>query len=157
MDNIFTLTPVNTVHHAEILLEEENAISSSKSTPQIVAKSPFIESNCESVSMDHLKIECITPVFARCNSVTISHYDFILALQECVANFYIGEKIMNPEIRVSHKILGRIQEALKKPKAELLPHDETIYWERIAVTIEIPSITMVVGGNTLSLVVGAVR
>ncbi len=157
METELTLTPVKTVHHAEVLLPQESIGFNPRSTPQIVAKSPFIESNCESVSMDHLKTECITPVFARCNSVTISHYDFILALQECVANFYIGEKIMNPEIRVSHKILGRIQEALKKPKEELLPHDETIYWERIAVAIEIPSITMVVGGNTLSLVVGAVR
>jgi hypothetical protein len=157
MEMELTLKPVNITHNAEILLPQENTIINPRSLPEIIVKSPFIESNCESVYMDHLKTECITPVFARCNSVTISHYDFILALQECVANFYNGETIMNPEIRVSHKILGRIQEALKKPKAELLPHDETIYWERIAIAIEIPSITIVVGGNTLSLVVGAVR
>ncbi|HLF52572.1 DUF3871 family protein [Flavobacterium sp.] len=119
--------------------------------------SPFIEANCESVSINHLRDECVTPVFTKCNSVTISHYDFIEATDDCVSDFYKGETILTPEIRVSHKILGRIQEALKKPKSELLPHEETIFWERAAFAIEIPSITMEIGGNTLSLVVGGVR
>ncbi len=118
------------------------------------AKSSFIEANCESVSISHLRDECITPVFTKCNSVTISHYDFIQAASECVSDFYKGETILSPEIRVSHKILGRIQDALNKPRTELLPHEQTVFWERAAFCIEIPTITMSIGGNTLSLVVG---
>ncbi|KGO96080.1 hypothetical protein Q767_07405 [Flavobacterium enshiense DK69] len=121
------------------------------------AKSSFIEANCVSVSISHLRDECITPVFTKCNSVTISHYDFIQAVTECVSDFYKGETVLSPEIRVSHKILGRIQEALNKPITELLPHEQTVFWERVAFCIEIPSITMNVGGNNLSLVVGGVR
>jgi hypothetical protein len=124
---------------------------------RIIQKSPFIEANCETVSISHLRDECITPVFSKCNSVTISHYDFIQVATDSVFDFYKGETILTPEIRVSHKILGRVQEALKKPKSELLQHEETIFWERAAFAIEIPSITMEVGGNKLSLVVGGVR
>lgn len=145
---------------AELLEKENHPTSLSKSHSEIRVKhptTPFIESNCETVSLTHLRDDCITPVFTKCNSVTISHYDFIQATTDCVFDFYKGETILTPEIRVSHRILGRIQEALKKPKSELLPHDETIYWERAAFAIEIPSITMDVGGNTLSLVVGGVR
>ena len=157
MEMELTLKPVNITHNAEILLPEENTIITPRSFPETIVKSPFIESNCESVSINHLKDECVTPIFTKCNSVTISHYDFIQAATECVSDFYRGETILPAEIRVSHKILGRVQEALKKPKTELLPHEQTIFWERAAFAIEIPSITMEVGGNLLTLVVGGVR
>jgi 6-pyruvoyl-tetrahydropterin synthase len=156
METALTITPANRDPQTSVPLAN-NDIFNPRGTSEIHPKSPFIEANCESVTLSHLRDECITPVFTKCNSVTISHYDFIQATTECVLDFYKGETIMTPQIRVSHKILGRIQEALKKPKTELLPHEETIFWERAAFAIEIPSITMEVGGNTLSLVVGGVR
>lgn len=125
--------------------------------PKVNRKSSFIESNCESVTLEHLKNDCITPVFSKCNSVTISHFDFINSTFEVVKDFYKGEVILEPDIRVSHKILGRIHEALHKPKADLLPHEETLFWERCAFFIEIPNITTTIEGNKLSLVVGGVR
>ena len=143
------------VMHTPVVLDLKTPSLLESST--MIQKSPFIEANCETVSISHLRDECITPVFSKCNSVTISHYDFIQVATDSVFDFYKGETILTPEIRVSHKNLGRVQEALKKPKSELLPHEETIFWERAAFAIEIPSITMEVGGNKLSLVVGGVR
>jgi hypothetical protein len=148
------LQVVNSVNRnriGEITVPPEVKISPPKK------KSPFIEANSEAVSILHLKDECISPVFTKSNSVTISHYDFIQATTDCVFDFYKNETILPADIRVSHKILGRVQDALKKPKAELLPHEETIFWERLAFVIEVPSITMQVGGETLSLIIGGVR
>ena len=41
------------------------------------AKNHFIESNTQEVTFEHLKNDCITPVFAKDNELTINHADFI--------------------------------------------------------------------------------
>ena len=58
---------------------------------------------------------------------------------------------------MSHPIKGRIPDAKDKPAIELLEHEKTIYYERMAFVIEIPSIKDTVAGNSLSLVVGGVK
>ena len=126
------------------------AISAQKSKP-------FIEANTKEVSLSHLQNDCIVPVFSKDNEVTISHSHFIEAVWECTQKIFKRENILEPEIRVSHMIKGRTPEAIHKSVKELKEEDRTIYYERMAFCLEIPSITESVAGNTLSLTVGGVR
>lgn len=117
----------------------------------------FIEANTSSVSLHHLKTACTIPVFSRDNECTLAHQEFIQAVKESASQFYNGHQIQEPDIRVSHIIKGRTPEAISKPAKDLLEHERTIYYERMAFMMVIPSITEVVNGNRLSLTVGGVR
>jgi hypothetical protein len=60
-------------------------------------------------------------------------------------------------IRVSHVVKGRIPEAVHKPANQLLESDKTIYYERAAFSIDVPSIWQDVNGNRLNLSIVGVR
>ena len=117
----------------------------------------FIEANTEEATLNHLQHECITPVFSKDNELTINHAAFIETIQEAASSFFNGETIDTPEIRVSHVIKGRIPEAIRKPANQLLESDKTIYYERAAFSIDIPTIYETVGGNKLNLSIVGVR
>ena len=42
----------------------------------------FIEANTQEVSLSHLKNDCITPVFAKDNELTVNHAAFIETVWE---------------------------------------------------------------------------
>lgn len=119
--------------------------------------SPFIEANSTDVSLRHLENDCIIPVFAKDNEKTISHYEFINVAFDCVNSLFKDEVIDKPEVRVSHQIRGRTPDAVHLPAKELKSHQETIFYERMAFIMRIPSITHNINGNELSLTVGGVR
>ena len=58
---------------------------------------------------------------------------------------------------MSHIVKGRVPDAIYKNAKDLLYHEKTIYYERMAFIVKIPSITEVVNGNKLSLCIGGVR
>lgn len=118
---------------------------------------PFIEANTKEVNLHHLKNENIVPTFAKDNNRTIAHFEFIQIAQECVNKVYPHHTIGVPEIRVSHKISGRIPEAMYKPVKELMDFEKTQFWERCAFIIRVPSFTKNINGNELSLTIGGVR
>lgn len=117
----------------------------------------FIEANTKEIDLFSLKKDCIIPVFSKDNEVTISHYNFIETAWNTANLFFKNETILEPEIRVSHVIKGRIPEAIYKPTSELFESDKTIYYERMAFCFEIPSISKEIGGNRLNLTIGGVR
>ncbi|MBN1183430.1 MAG: DUF3871 family protein [Bacteroidales bacterium] len=117
----------------------------------------FIVANTQPVAYNELKHKCIIPVFAKDNETTVSHVDFIDAVGEVCHDFFAGEQVLSPAIRVSHPIKGRTPEAMGKPANSLLEHEKTLYYERMAFLYEIPGISSEVGGNKLSLCVGGVR
>jgi len=117
----------------------------------------FIEANTVEVTMDHLKFETISPVFSKDNEVTISHAQFIETVLDATQSFFPREVIGSPEMRVSHVIKGRRPEAIQKAVIELEETDKTIYYERMAFCIEVPSIYEDVNGNRLNLSIGGVR
>ncbi|OWP85306.1 hypothetical protein BWK59_00805 [Flavobacterium davisii] len=119
--------------------------------------SPFIEANTETVSLSHLQNECIIPVFTKDNEITISHQEFIQATLVSLQKVFPNEVIDRPEIRISHQIKGRTPDALQIPAKDLQEHQKTIYYERMAFIVRIPSITQLINGNTISLVAGGVR
>ena len=124
-----------------------------------VSKNPlqFIEANTKEVDFNHLKNECVIPVFSKDNEVTISHTNFIETVQDAISRVLPNVYINSPDIRVSHLIKGRTPEALHKSVSELLDKDRTLYYERMAFVIEIPSIYETIEGNRLNLTVGGVR
>ncbi len=121
------------------------------------SKSRFIEANTLQVSLSHLKEDCIIPVFAKDNETTISHYEFIDMVQEVLYEILGYHSQLKLDIRVSHVIKGRIPSAIGKPAKELLEHEKTIYYERMAFVFEIPEIYEVINGNRINLCVGGVR
>jgi len=117
----------------------------------------FIEANTQQVSLAHLKKDCVIPVFAKDNESTIPHFEFIDAVRETAKELFPSGMITMPNIRTSHVIKGRIPSAIGKPAKELLEHEKTIYYERLAFMIEIPHINTYVNNQKLNLTVGGVR
>ena len=117
----------------------------------------FIEANTEEATLNHLQNESITPVFSKDNELTINHAAFIEAIQEAASSFFSGERVEQADIRCSHIVKGRIPEAIRKPVNQLLESDKTIYYERCAFSIDIPTIYETVGGNKLNLSIVGVR
>lgn len=118
---------------------------------------PFIEANTEEINLQHLKNDCIIPVFSKDNEKTIAHQEFIEIVQNCAVKAFPYQSLEVPEIRVSHQIKGRIPEAIHKNVKDLLDHEKTIYYERMAFIIRLPGISDTINGNELSLTIGGVR
>ena len=127
----------------------------------VVTRTPnhlhFIEANTNEVTLQHLVHDCITPVFAKDNELTINHAAFIETIQEAAKDYFHGEIVDDAAIRVSHIIKGRIPEALHKPANQLLESDKTLYYERCAFSIDVPSIYQDIHGNRLNLSIVGVR
>ena len=117
----------------------------------------FIEANTLEVDLNHLANDCITPVFAKDNELTINHAQFIETIQEAVQDFFKGETVDGADVRVSHIIKGRTPDALHKKANEHLECEKTIYYERCAFSIDVPTIYQDVNGNRLNLSIVGVR
>ena len=122
-----------------------------------IVQSPFILANTLDASMNHLSNDCIIPVFSKDNERTIAHQEFIDVVLEATQKAFPIHSITTPEVRVSHQVKGRIPEAIHKNAKDLLEHEKTIYYERMAFIIKIPSIRDSINGNELSLTLGGVR
>lgn len=118
---------------------------------------PFIVANTQESSLQNLKNDCIIPVFSKDNERTIAHQEFIELAQDCAFKVFPHHNFDNPEIRVSHQIKGRIPEAIHKQAKDLLDHERTQYFERMAFIIRIPSIKDTINGNEIALTLGGVR
>ncbi|MCX6323025.1 MAG: DUF3871 family protein [Sphingobacteriales bacterium] len=137
------------MEHTQILdITETNIVSKD---------SAFIEANTIESSLDEIKSEHIIPVFIKDNEPLISQADFIQATNDVLSDVFHGEKILQPNIRLSHPIKGRIPEAKDKPAAQLQDHEKTLYYERMAFVIEVPSIHDEIAGSNLSLTIGGVK
>ncbi|WP_282148617.1 DUF3871 family protein [Algibacter lectus] len=124
---------------------------------KVYAENPFIEANTKDVSLSILKQDCIIPVFSKDNEKTLAHQEFIEITQESIGKVFSHHTIEAPEVRVSHQIKGRTADAIYKPVKELLEHEKTQYFERMAFIIRIPSITESINGDDVALTVGGVR
>lgn len=122
-----------------------------------ISSDHFITSNTEPIRLGELSSRCIIPVFSKDNESTISHPEFINTVAEIGSNFFAGERMLKPAIRVSHSVKGRIPEAMGKSVQDLTEDEKTIYWERMAFIIEFPNIAETINGNKLSLCIGGVR
>jgi len=129
-------------------ISNQNSLSSSRS---------FIEANTIESTLEEIKGKHIIPVFLKDNEPLISQADFIEVATEIAAEVFNGETILKPNVRLSHPIKGRIPDAKDKPAIELKEHEKTLYYERMAFIIEIPSVYDEIDGSRLSLTIGGVK
>lgn len=156
----YTLQPVkHTVEPNNRLVQFPGSYKPQDDTPAASAfpPKPFIEGNTSQISLLNLKNDCVIPVFSKDNERTIAHQEFIEITQECVLRAFPQQSIEQPEIRVSHQIKGRTPESIHKNAKDLLDHERTQYFERMAFIIRIPSIVDVINGNEIALTIGGVR
>ena len=117
----------------------------------------FIEANTVEVTVEHLANDCVTPVFAKDNELTINHVSFIHTVEDAAKDFFRGEVVNDAQVRASHVIKGRVPSAIHKPANQLLESDKTIYYERCAFSIDVPTIYQDINGNRLYLSIVGVR
>ncbi|MEZ4801141.1 MAG: DUF3871 family protein [Gelidibacter sp.] len=151
MENNNSIYPEGNLQTLEIESSMNNAPKS------LFVPKPFIEANTTEIDLNHLKHDCIIPVFSKDNERTIAHQEFIEIAQDCANKVFPNHQFDLPEIRVSHQIKGRTPTAIHKPVKELLEHEKTIYYERMAFIIRVPSITETINGNEIALTIGGVR
>jgi hypothetical protein len=120
-------------------------------------KSQFIVANTAESSVGRMQAEHIIPVFAKDNEVAIAHHEFVQQCYDAVQHFFNDTLLPEPQIRVSHPIQGRIPEAMHKKPAELLDHEKTLYYERMMFLVQVPSVTKVIDGKVVNLVVAGVK
>ena len=116
----------------------------------------FLEANTDSITMDALTSDCIVPTWGN-QELTISHQDFINTVYDAAKNYFCGESVNAPAIRVSHEVKGRIPAALYKKPSELLPSDKTKFFQRLAFAFTIPTIFENIDGQRMELCIGGVR
>jgi len=141
----------------ELIAVNQQVVSNQEIESSISNNNKFIEANTQQVSLSHLKKDCVIPVFAKDNESTIPHFEFIDAVRETAQQLFPEAMVMMPNIRTSHVIKGRIYSAIAKPAKDLLEHEKTIYYERMAFMLEIPHINTYIGNQKLNLTVGGVR
>ena len=131
-------------------------------TVEIVVDEParaavsFLEANTEAITIEELANKCVVPTWAN-QELTIAHQDFINCVHEAAKDFYHGESVTAPDIRVSHIVRGRVPNALGKKASELLECEKTQFYQRLAFAFTIPTIYETVRGEKLELCVGGVR
>ncbi|WP_304212100.1 DUF3871 family protein [Phocaeicola plebeius] len=157
MENLVLLPTMAQKRSSDFKQYAEDATVILEETTKVQKVNHFIEANTMEIDLQHLKSDCIVPVFSKDNELTISHNAFIETVCEATQSFFRGETVESPDIRVSHIIKGRIPEAIHKPANQLLESDKTIYYERCAFIIEVPTIWETVEGNKLTLTIGGVR
>ena len=130
-----------------VIVDETSIINSSVS---------FLEANTNAISLDELVSTCVVPTWGN-QELTIAHQDFINCVHDAVKDFYHGEQINTPAIRVSHIVRGRTPNALGKKASELLECEKTQFYQRMAFAFTIPTIYETLNGQKLELCVGGVR
>lgn len=138
-----------TVHNNNHQAVENSKLPANKSNA-------FIEANTKPITYEEIRDKHIIPVFVKDNEPTISQTEFIDVVNEA-ANEHFGEKAISPIVRVSHAIKGRIPEARNKPAKDLLEHEKTIYYERMAFMMELNTVQQNIDGSKLKLTVGGVK
>lgn len=114
----------------------------------------FIESNTSAISLDELTNHNIIPTFCD-NTLTLSHQAFINSVSR-IAEQIFGE--LTPiECRVSHPIIGRIPSAQHKSASELLDHEKTVFYQRLAWCCNVKDLTRTINGQDIHLCIGGVR
>ena len=116
----------------------------------------FLKANTEAITIEELVNKCVVPTWAN-QELTIAHQDFINCVHEAAKDFYHGEVVNAPDIRVSHIVRGRVPNALGKKASELLECEKTQFYQRLAFAFTIPTIWETVRGEKLELCVGGVR
>ena len=116
----------------------------------------FLDANTSAITLEELSASCVVPTWGN-QELTISHQDFISSVYDAASDFYKGETLNTPQIRVSHIVRGRTPNALGKKASELLESEKTQFYQRLAFAFTIPTIYETLNGQRLELCCGGVR
>lgn len=141
----------------ETLILTETTDNSVTAENRISTGKPFIEANTIPATLGEIREKHLIPVFAKDNQPVISQSDFISLTADVVRHIFQRETVLPPSIRLSHPIKGRVPEAKDKPAHLLREEEKTIYYERMAFILEIPTISETINGNPLTLTVGGIK
>src|SRR4051794_36397528 len=122
MEHTLTMQPVSKPSLPVLSDAEENPDIPQQS---LSTTKPFINANTIDATFEEISREHILPVFIKDNEPLISQSDFIDAAHSIVREIYHGETILNPSIRLSHPVKGRIPDARNKPANELEEWERT--------------------------------
>jgi len=117
----------------------------------------FIEANTVECTLDEVRQNHIIPVWLKDNEPLISHSEFIETTLNVASDIYHSQRLLQPSIRLSHPIKGRVPSAKDKPAHLLTEEEKTLFYERMMFVIEVPSIQAEIDGNMLSLTIGGVK
>lgn len=117
----------------------------------------FIEANTVEGDLRIIREHHTIPAFSKDNERLISHADFIEATYDVAQDFFAGEKLLQPAIRLSHEVNRRVPSAKDKAANQLEEWEKTIYYQRMMFCIELPGISDIIDGNQLSLTIGGVK
>lgn len=117
--------------------------------------SKFLCSKSEVSSLEEIRNAHIIPVFSKDNMPLISQPEFIQTTAD-IATDVFGEQYKSLDVRLSHPVKGRTFEARYKKAADLLQHEKTVYFERMAFLMEFP-ICDTVQGEQVWLTVAGVK
>ena len=140
----------------QILKNKNGVVPYTEIEPEIVNEERFITANTIPLSLQEIKQKHVIPVFTKDNAPLVSQADFIATAKDVVEELS-GHRTTNLGIRVSHPIKGRTFAARNKKASELLDHEKTIYYERMAFSFDIPEIHDVVNGQQVTLSVVGVK
>ncbi len=116
----------------------------------------FIEANTNQIELSEIRDSHIIPVFARDNEPAISHSNFIESIEEAGREILGSKELLKTSVTVSHPVRGRTPDARHKKANELLPHERTLYYERMAFKME-TGIRKEVQGKEVSLSIVGVK
>lgn len=136
-----------------ILVNRQNLNSDTK----IGNGSVFLQANTKEIELGEIRDKHIIPVFLKDNEPAISQVEFAEVVCEALKDVYSIGDIHNLKVRVSHPVKGRVYEARHKKAHELLSNEKTIYYERMAWMVSLPSIIQDIGGQLLELTIGGIK
>lgn len=147
-----------TANHVKEPVQVSETITEVMDQFEVISTSkPFIGANTIGATLYEINNFHIIPVFVKENEPAISQGEFVDAAMQAISRVYAGETILKPNIRLSHPIKGRIPEAKNKAAKDLLDHECTLYYERMAWVVEIPTISNEIEGCRLNLTIGGVK
>lgn len=148
MENYVTMLPVAAQPLIDFSDAEDAVIIED---PVVQSSVSFLDANTNAISLEDLASTCVVPTWGN-QDLTISHQDFINCIHEAAKDFYRGETVNDPSIRVSHIVRGRTPDALGKRASELLECEKTQFYQRMAFAFTIPTIFESINGQNLNCV-----
>lgn len=124
--------------------------------PNVAENVSFLDANTNAITLEELTNSCVVPTWGN-QELTISHQDFISCVLDAAKDFYQGETVNSPDVRVSHIVRGRTPNALGKRASELLESEKTQFYQRMAFAFTLPSLFETLNGQKMELCVGGCR
>ena len=104
--NELVLMPTITENRSRFNFADAEVVEPIAEVPIKQSSVSFLDANTNAITLEELSASCVVPTWGN-QELTISHQDFISSVYDAASDFYKGETLNTPEIRVSHIVRGR--------------------------------------------------